>query len=274
MLTGQNEFANKVIWITGASSGLGEQLAYAFAAKGATLILSARREHELMRIKERIKEISSHSFGVYVLPMDLSQPETIPAKFKHALDAMGSIDILVNNAGISQRSLAVETDTSVYRTIMEVNFFGPLQLSQLMLQQFKTQNTGLFVVISSVTGKIGLPYRSAYTAAKHAVEGYFGSLRTEIWRSGIRVLTVRPGAIKTAIAENALTGNGSRYNQGDPIITRGQSAETSAKLILQAISRNRSNLIIGSIKEKLLFLLIRLAPRMAFNAVKKIKLEK
>lgn len=258
--------AGKVVWITGASSGIGEALAVALAQKGAALVLSARRESELLRVKERCASAQS----VIILPMDLETMDDLPKKVAWVISKMGSLYILIHCAGVSQRSFATDTNIDVYRRIMEINYFGTIQLSLAVLPYFIKQNEGQFVVMSSVTGKIGLPLRTAYSAAKHAVEGFFISLRTELWRTNIKILVVRAGAVKTNIARNALTGNGAACNKKDEIIENGISADDCDKAILQGIVENRKEMTIGSKKEKLLFAINQFLPRVAFNFIKKL----
>lgn len=258
--------AGRVIWITGASSGIGESLAVAFAGKGAALVLSARREAELTRVKERCAGASL----VVILPIDVEIEKNMSQNVDWIISKMGSLYMLINCAGLSQRSLAKETEMGVYRRIMEINYFGTIQLSLAVLPHFIKQNDGQFVVISSVTGKVGLPLRTAYSAAKHAVEGFFSSLRTELWRTNIKILVVRAGAVRTNIAMNALTADGSAFNKKDKIIEGGISADDCAKAILKGVIENRKEMMVGSAKEKLLFVINRFSPGVAFHLVKKL----
>lgn len=260
-------FENKVVWITGASSGIGEALAYALAAEGARLVLSARRAEALEQVRSRCQ----HPERVLVLPLDLSKTETLPAKVQAVLEAYGQIDILVNNGGISQRSLAKDTDLSVYRNIMEINFFGTVYLSNLILPHFIERNAGQYVVLSSVTGVVGLPYRTAYSASKHAIEGFFYALRTETWQTSIRVLMVRPASVKTNIARNALTGDGSAFASADRNIDNGISPEECAAQIVKALRQGKTHLAPGPFRERMLFWVHRFFPGYIFNVVKKIK---
>lgn len=261
------EFNNKVIWITGASSGIGEAMAYAFAKKGATLIISARRTNEL----ERVKSNCANPQLVQVLSLDLGKSDELPTKVQEAIKLYGKIDILVNNGGISQRSEAKDTSMEVYRNIMEVNFFGTMQLSNLVMKHFLERNEGLFVVISSITGKVGLPLRTAYTASKHAIEGFYASLKTEIWKTNLQVLMVRPASIKTDIAKNALVGDGSTFNKADQVIDKGISAESLANSIMNAIEHNKKTLTAGPPAQRFVVWLNRFFPGLVFNILKKVK---
>jgi dehydrogenase/reductase SDR family member 7B len=259
-------YRDKVVWITGASSGIGEALSYAFANEGAMLVLSARRLDEM----ERVKNNCTNSSTVQLLIIDLSKVDELPAKAEWVIKTMGRIDILINNAGISQRSIAIETTFEVYRRIMEINFFGTIQLTKLVLPHFIEKNEGQFVTISSVAGKIGLPLRTAYSASKFALEGFFGSLRTEIYKTNIKILMVRPGAVKTNIAVNALLGDGNAFNKKDKMIDSGIAPEIVAASVLQAIKQNKKELEVSSSKEKILLIINRFMPRAIFNIVKKI----
>lgn len=260
-----NIFSKKIVWITGASSGIGEALAYAFANEGAQLILSARRMDEL----ERVKNNCNQNETIELLQLDLSNVEELVEKVQLVIQKMGQIDILINNAGISQRSIATETSMDVYRKIMEVNFFGAIALTKSVLPYFIKKNEGQFVTISSVAGIIGLPLRTAYCSSKYAIEGFFSSLRIEIWKTNIRILMVRPAAVKTNIAQNALNGDGSRFNKKDRVIEKGIDPSSVAATILQALRKNKKELIIGSWKEKMLSIVNSFAPSIVFNAVKK-----
>jgi dehydrogenase/reductase SDR family protein 7B len=261
-----NNLAGKVVWITGASSGIGEALAVALARQGAALVLSARRETELLIVKEKC----AGAYIVVVLPIDLEVKEELSQKVEWVISTMGTLYMLIHCAGLSQRSFAADTTLDVYRRIMEINYFATVQLSLAVLPHFLKQNEGQFVVMSSVAGKVGLPLRTAYSAAKHAIEGFFSSLRTELWRTDIKILVVRAGAVKTNIARNALTGNGIPFNKKDEIIQSGISPQKCAEVILKGVYENKKEMMVGSKKERLLFAVNRLFPGVAFNLVKKL----
>ncbi|HTE34692.1 MAG TPA: SDR family NAD(P)-dependent oxidoreductase [Chryseolinea sp.] len=174
-----NELTNKVIWLTGASSGIGEALAYALAKKNARLILSARRTDELERVK--IKCIGTAQQDIHIVPVDLTESASLADATSLALKCFGHIDILINNGGISQRSFVHETSMEVFRRLMEVNFFGAISLTKNLIPHFISRQQGHFVVMSSVAGKFGTPYRSGYAASKHALHGFFDAVRAEYW---------------------------------------------------------------------------------------------
>lgn len=224
---------DQVVWITGASSGIGEALAYQLAEKGAVLILSARSTHELARVVANCRaELRQY---INIIPLDLEKPETLQEAVASAFALRGHIDILINNGGISQRSLAADTSLSVYRKLMEVNYFGTIALTQHLLPHFIERGQGHYATVTSIVGKIGSPYRSGYAASKHALHGYFDSLRAEHHKDNIVVSMVCPGFVNTAISRNALTGDGSPLGQTDRAQAEGMSVEFCAQKIISAI---------------------------------------
>lgn len=256
----------KVVWITGASSGIGEALAYAFAKKGALLVISARRDEELARVRGKCEGAKQ----VEVVVLDLEKTDELPKKVERVITKMGRLDILINCSGLSQRSFAADSSIEVYRRLMEVNYFGTVQLTLAVLPYFVRQNSGMFVAMSSVTGKLGLPLRTAYSASKHAVEGFFSALRAELWKTKIEILVVRAGAVKTHIAQNALRGDGKAFNKKDQIIENGIPADDCAKAIMEAVVEGRKELTVASPGERLLFAVNRFLPAVAFNLIKKL----
>ncbi len=231
-----------VIWITGASSGIGEALAKAFALEGAKLILSARRAEELERVKKTLHLPDSQ---VLILPLDLSDTSGIDELTEKVIATFGKIDILVNNGGISQRSLTLDTPLEIDRKIMEINFFGTIAITKSVLPYMIRQKSGHIVVMSSIAGKFGFFFRSAYSASKHALHGYFEALRMEIFNDGVKVLLVCPGKIKTNISINAITGTGGKHDKMDESQGKGLSAEECARQILNGIKNNKDELFIG-----------------------------
>ncbi|MEO7414740.1 MAG: SDR family oxidoreductase, partial [Opitutaceae bacterium] len=230
-----HRFSDRVVWITGASSGIGEALALALAQEGARLVLSSRRVEELERVRRACARPDDHS----VVPLDLARSETFPATVEQVLKRCGRIDVLVNNGGVSQRALAMEASLAVERTLMEVNYFGPVALTKAVLPAMKAQGAGHVVVISSVMGYLGTPGRSTYAAAKHALHGWFDSLRAEVWRHGLQVLLVCPGYVQTAVSLNAVGSDGEKHAQLDAKTARGIPPSECATAILHAIMRNR-----------------------------------
>src|SRR5690349_20106530 len=216
----------KVIWITGASSGIGEALAYELAKKGAKIILSARRKEELNRVKGNC--VAESQPDVRVLSFDLTKPETLKLSTEAAIQLFGHVDILINNGGISQRSFAKETLIDVDRRLMEVNYFGAVALTKNILPHFFQRKSGHVVTVTSVTGKFGTPYRSGYAASKHALHGFFDSLRAELWKdvkNEIAVTLICPGFIHTPITLAAVTGDGSPLGKMDEGQYQGMPAD-------------------------------------------------
>ena len=264
-----SSFSSKVVWITGASSGIGEALAYALAKEGAHLILSARRKEELERVKGNCKGASPAN--IHVLPLDLAKAETLQLNTELAIQIFGRIDILINNGGISQRSLARETKLEVDRAIMEVDYFGTLALTKYLLPHFLKRKSGHYVVTSSVMGIIGTPYRSGYAAAKHALHGFFDSLRAEVWKENITVTLICPGWIRTNVTLNAMTGDGSKLNEMDKTTDQGLTPEFCAKEVLKAIHKKKEEVYIGGAKEVFGVYTKRFFPKLFSRIVRKIK---
>ncbi len=261
--------SSKVIWITGASSGIGEALAYVLAKKGARLILSARRKEELERVKGNCS--ASIQPNIRILPLDLSKADTLQLSTEAAVQLFGHIDILINNGGISQRSLAKETKLHVDREIMEIDYFGTIALTKYLLPHFLKRRLGHFVITSSVMGIIGTPYRSGYAAAKHALHGFFDSLRAEVYKENIFVTLICPGWIRTNVTINALTGDGSKLNKMDKTTDHGLSAERCAKEIVKAIEKRKEEVYIGGAKEVFAVYLKRFFPGLFSKTVRKAK---
>ncbi|GAB4132406.1 MAG: SDR family NAD(P)-dependent oxidoreductase [Bacteroidia bacterium] len=235
-------WSGKVVWITGASSGIGEALALAFAREGAVLVLSARRVSELERVK---KDIGADDHKCMILPLDLADTSGVDQLTQQVLTRFGRIDVLVNNGGISQRSLAQETPMEIDRKIMEVNFFGQIALTKSVLPHMLRQKSGHIVVMSSIAGKFGFWFRTAYAASKHALQGFFEALRLETEGEGIKVLIAVPGKIKTNISLHALKSDGSKHNVMDQSQEEGMPADQCAAIILDAMKKNREEILIG-----------------------------
>ena len=249
-------FHDHRVWITGASSGIGEAVALAFHAAGARLILSARREDELKRVQAGCGG-EAHT---RVLPLDVTSAEELPEKTRQALAMFGGLDILVLNAGITQRSRTRETDESVYRRLMEVNFFAPEAMARAVLPSMLAQKSGHIVVISSVAGRFGVPMRSGYSATKFALHGFFEALRAEEERNGIHVTLICPGYIRTEISLSALRGDGRRHAKMDSELAHGMPAEECARRILRAVARQKKEIVVAAPREKALVYMKRFFP--------------
>lgn len=261
-----DELKGKVVWITGASAGIGEALALAFAAAGAKLVLSARNEKALELVAENCMQKGASK--VIVQPLDLSQSEILPAIAAKVKAAMERIDILVNNGGVSQRALVKDTPMELYRQVMEVNFFGTIALTKAVLPFMLEQHSGTIVTMSSLVGKIGSPMRSGYAAAKHALHGFFDSLRAEVHDDGLKVLLVCPGFIRTNISVNALNATGVPTGKMDKNQEQGMLPSVLADKILSAIQNGKQEIYVGG-KEVMALYIKRFFPRLLANIVRK-----
>lgn len=233
-------FASRVVWITGASSGIGEALARAMLAQGAEVILSGRRANALQALAAVAPE------RTLVLPFETTDYDRLPALVKQAWGWRGRIDLLINNAGISQRSLALDTSLQVYRQLMEVDYLAPVALTQLLLPRLVEQGSGQLAVVSSVAGKLGAPLRTGYCGAKHAVVGYFEALRAEVEQAyGIGVSVIIPGSVRTAIAANALEGGGNARGRSDANIDNGIDPDDAARTIIEGLSAGKHDIVVA-----------------------------
>lgn len=244
-------FAGKTVWITGASSGIGEALAVAWSREGARLVLSARNAAELERVRRACNDPERHR----VVPLDLTDTNAIVA----AAQRVGEVDVLVHSGGVSQRSFAAETDLATDRAIMELNYFGTIALTKAVLPSMLARKSGHIVPISSVIGYVGIPTRSAYSASKHALHGFFEALRAETAKDGIRITMVVPGYVRTKVSENALRGDGSRHGKLDDTHARAMLPERAAEKIVDAVARGRAEVRVGG-KEIWAVLLRRFLP--------------
>jgi short-subunit dehydrogenase len=259
-------FNNKVVWITGASSGIGEALAQALAGLGARLVLSSRRVEELERVKAGL---TGDPANYLVLPLDLEEPESFPGLVERVRARFGRIDVVVHNGGISQRAAVQDSPLALDRKVMAINFFGAVGLTKAVLPVFLSQQSGHFVVISSLVGKFGAPKRSAYAASKHALHGFFESLRAEVWRDRIQVTLVCPGYIRTNISYNAINAAGEKYGRMDRNQLQGMAPETCALRILKAVAASKQEVIIGG-KETLGVYLKRFFPGLFSRIVRRM----
>lgn len=261
-----NFFQNKTVWITGASSGIGEALAVRLSKTGCHLVISARRQDELERVKQRC----SNPNQVHIVPLDVTDFENITSTTAKAISCTGKIDVLINNAGVSQRSLVKETIFDVDRRILEINYLGTVAVTKAILPHFLQNGKGHYVTVSSVTGKYGTPFRSAYAASKHALHGFFDSLRAELEPSGIKVTIICPGFIKTPITFAALTGDGSPLNMSDVGNASGLDPDYFADKMLRAVACEKREKAIGGPKEMFGIFMKRFFPNIFAEMIKKI----
>jgi short-subunit dehydrogenase len=246
----------KTVWITGASSGIGEALAIICAREGANLVLSSRREEELKRVALKTG-LSDQS--VLILPTDLYRFDQVHNLASQVIERFGSIDILFNNAGISSRALAMESPLEIDQKVMDLDYFSVVALTKAVLPYMVKQNGGHIVVTSSVMGKIGTPLRSAYAAAKHALHGFFDSIRQEIADNNIHITMVCPGYIRTQVSVNAITPSGEKFNKMSRNQQKGIDPLVMASKMVKAVYKNKRELIYGG-KEVLGIYLDRFSP--------------
>ena len=258
------DFRNKVIWITGASSGIGEGLSLQLSKLDCKLILSSRRQSALETVKQQCHNIEN----IAILPFDLSDYENLKPIASKAIQQFGHVDILINNGGISQRSLVIDTDISVDKKLIEVDYLGTVALSKAILPHFVAKQSGHFVNVSSLMGRFSSPYRSGYCGAKHALHGFFDALRMEHDKDNIKVTMICPGFVNTDVSKNALTGDGSQLNALDSATANGLSVAVFSKRMIKAIREEKFEAYIGQ-KEVLGIYLKRFFPRFLHRYVLK-----
>lgn len=254
------KFKDQVVWITGASRGIGAALALAFAREGARLVLHARSLDKLEAISHSLEGSSAETM---LLPFDLAEKNDYAALVRRVTDRFGRIDVLVNNAGISQRALAHETTGEVDRKIFEINYFGATELTRQVLPVMLSEGGGSIAVTSSITGLFGFPMRSTYAATKHAVSGYFETMGLELRSRNIYVTIAYPGRIRTDISLHSLQNDGKSWNKMDHGQQRGISPEACARKFIRAIYRKKRTVYIGNF-ELLMPYLKRYCPRLFY----------
>ena len=258
-----------VVWITGASSGIGEALAKQYVKQGAKVVLSARRVAELERVKKACLTVGAADDQVLVLPLDVLEVDTMSEKVNTVLQEFGQIDVLINNAGISQRSLCLETDLSTYRTLLDVDVLGQIALTKAVLPHMVSQKSGHIAVTSSVAGKVGVKLRTGYCAAKHAVMGFFDALRAEVTQYGISVSTITPGFIKTDVSKNAVVGDGSDFGSDDDDIASGMDVDKCAQVIVVKMNKKVKEIAVGEGLSMAALWIKRVAPNLLFSMMAK-----
>lgn len=241
---------NKIVWVTGASSGIGEALTYALDKKNCKLIISSRDTKALNQVRNNCK----NKENIKTLSLDLDQFDTMRQKVEEAISFFGEVDIMVNNAGISQRSLILDTDFEVYKKLMDINYLGTVALTKAILPYFINRKKGHFVTVTSLMGKFGSPYRSGYCGAKHALHGFFDVLRMEHEKDGLDVTLICPGFVQTNIAKNALTSDGSLQNKDDVATQNGLPVEVFTNKMIRAIEKNKQEAYIGRAEVKGVYL--------------------
>ena len=259
-------FSNKIVWITGASSGIGKALAIELSHQNAKIILSSRKKEDLELVKKACKNLDV----VKIITLDLEDYSNLQNVADKAISAFGRIDILVNNGGISQRSLAKDTQITVDKRLMDINYLGTIGLSKAILPHFINNKNGQFVVTTSIVGVIGTPLRSSYAASKHALHGFFDSFRAENHQHNISVTLVCPGFVNTNVSKNALTGDGSPQEKMDTATANGIQPERFAKLMAKAIRKRKEEVYIAGAKEKLGVYAKRYFPKLLSVMIRKL----
>gem|GEM_PF-58028 len=237
------KWSEKVVWVTGASSGIGRATALEFARQGARVILSARR----ISVLNEVIQGADPSWRADMKPVgiDLADSDAMTDRVNEALACFGRIDAVVHCGGISQRSLAKDTALEVDRRVMEIDYFGTVALTKAVLPLFLKQGGGQFVVVTSLMGLFSSPLRSGYCGAKHALHGFFESLRAEVYDAGVRITMVCPGFIRTEISLNAVVGNGSKQGTMDEKTGKGLTPEACAEQLVGAAEKQRPEVLIG-----------------------------
>lgn len=233
------EFKNKTVLITGGGSGIGEAMAYQYAMKGTNVILTGRRMETLEKVQQKCIELGVKSWCKTV---DVEKTESIDELVAWIKSEGHLIDFLLLNAGISQRALTLETDISVDRRLMEVNYFGGIYLVKSLKDMFLERGVHI-AVVSSVSGVFGFPVRSAYCASKHAIHGFYETIALEYPQ--IKTTILVPGRIHTDVSKNALDGDGKATGIMDPGQANGYDVNKCARKAIRAIAHCRHEKVIG-----------------------------
>lgn len=265
----QGNLDQKVVWITGASSGIGEALAQVFANLGAKVVLSARRGEELERVRQQLNHPENH----LCVAFDVTQADQAQYAVEQVIEKFQRIDYLINNAGLSQRALIADTTIDTERRIMEIDYFAQISLTKSVLPYFENQGSGHVIFISSVAGLLGTQYRASYSAAKGAIHMWANSLRAEYAEKGLNVSVVFPGFVKTNVSFNALNGAGQAQAHQDEAIENGLEADDFAQKVVKAVLSNKEYIVIGGLKEKLGVAISRVSPKLMYKMIRKSKVK-
>ena len=259
-------FTNKVVWITGASSGIGAEAARQFNKLGAYVILSARNKENLRAVQSSLSSPQKS----YILELDLEKQDQFNDLTNQVYEKFGSIDYLINNGGLSQRGEAASTSMEVDRKIMEINYFGNVAMTKAVLPYMQKQKSGHIVVISSIAGKFGFFLRSAYSASKHALQGFYESILLEEEKNNIFVTLVYPGKINTDISKSALNSKGEAHGVMDHNQETGMPVDVCVSKMIRAIGRKKKSVLIGK-KEILAVYIKRFWPSLFWRIIRKQK---
>ncbi|WP_160255700.1 SDR family NAD(P)-dependent oxidoreductase [Acinetobacter indicus] len=265
----KQDLTGKVVWITGASSGLGKALAKECALQGADVILTARRYEELEKVRVTLLNPERH----VSVCVDITDESQVRHAYAQVLAAKGRIDWLINNAGLSQRALIQDTTMQTERAIMEVDYFSQVFLTKTVLPTFIAQKSGRIAFVSSVAGLLGTQYRASYSAAKAAIHMWANSLRAEVAQEGVKVSVIFPGFVKTNVSFNALNGEGKPQGHQDEAIENGLEPDLFAQTTVSALLAGEEYIVVGGAKEKLGVWVSRLSPSTLYKMIRKMKVK-
>ena len=256
------------VWITGASSGIGEACAYRYAAQGASLVLTSSSAQRLEKVAEKCR--ATGATKVVVLPYDFNNNDGIGGLVQKAWEATGGIDIAMLNAGISQRTTVEDTSMEMVRKIMEVNYFAPVAIAKELLPRMIARGGGHIAATTSIAGRFGFPLRCGYSSSKFALYGFFETLAAEYHKAGIKVTLVCPGRVSTNISMYALDKGGKPHGELDPGQKNGMPADIAARIITKAIAKGKREVLVGR-KELLMVYIKRFFPGLCARLSRKIK---
>lgn len=267
----KKEVKGMVVLITGASSGLGEACAKVFYQHGCQMILAGRSEERLQKVKQSMLQCKAAKEGQEpaVLLLDLEDLQSLPKRAEEAVALFGHVDVLISNAGISYRGCISQTSIEVDQTLMNVNYFGQVAFIKALLPSMLSRNVGHIVGVSSIQGKISIPYRSAYSASKHALQAFFDCLRAELGDTGIGLSLVSPGYIRTNLSRNAVRGDGSTHGVMDKATESGMAPEEVAELVLKAVKYGQPDVLIAPFTHRAIVILRAIAPSLFFYIMAK-----
>ncbi|MEL7446475.1 MAG: SDR family NAD(P)-dependent oxidoreductase [Pseudomonadota bacterium] len=232
------DYAGKVVWITGASSGIGAALARDVAGRGAHVVLSGRDE-------ARLSDVAADCGETLLLPFDVRDDAALADATAQAIGWKGGVDLAFANAGVSQRSRALKTDMQVYRDIIDIDLTAQIAFSQGLIGHMVERESGGLAFISSIAGKVGVPMRTAYSAVKFGLAGYGDALRGELSQTGVNVHMIYPGSVATNVARNAMVGDGSKRGRSDKVIDEGIPADDAAMAMLDGIAKGEREIIVA-----------------------------
>lgn len=257
-------FQDKIAWVTGASSGIGAEICKQFNAEGGTVVLSARNKSKLEDVKAQLVKPEN----AFILPLDLEDQSTFEDAVNTVIKNYQQIDFLFNNGGVSQRGEAGDSSIDVDRKIMEVNYFGAVGLTKAVLPHMRKAGGGQIIAVSSIAGKFGFYWRSAYSAAKHALQGFFESLLLEEAKNNIAVTIAYPGKINTDISKSAINAQGEQHGEMDRNQSTGMPVEVCVKKLLKAVHKKKKSVLIGN-KEIYAVYIKRFCPPLFWKIIRK-----